>query len=83
MALLKTLLTFVLVGALLGAVLGTWLGREYLAWNNEAPYAAQSQCDLPQVVRQVAADLIRTQLMGAAIGAGVFLVLGILYARAR
>jgi len=83
MAVLKTLLTFMLAGAFLGNQAATYAAPHFMAWYNETPLAAQTVCNLPQVVRDVTADLIRAQLIGSGIGAAVFLVLGILWVRAR
>ncbi|NVJ17462.1 hypothetical protein [Myxococcus sp. AM010] len=77
----KTLLNFVLAGALLGVVVASWLGPHYLGWNNETPYATQTMCNLPEVIRQTSADLISYQVIGGGAGAGLFLILGGLFVR--
>lgn len=77
MSLLRTVITFVLAGALLGGFIAGWMAPKYLEWNTTSPYATTTQCDLPAVVRQVAADLQKAELIGAASGAGVGLVLGL------
>jgi xanthine/uracil permease len=83
MAVLKTLLTFMLAGAFLGNQAATLAAPHFMAWYNETPLASQTVCNLPQVVREVTSDLIHAQLVGSGIGAGVCLVLGILFVRAR
>jgi xanthine/uracil permease len=83
MAVLKSLLTFMLVGTLLGNQAATYAAPHFMAWYNETPLASQTVCNLPQVVRQVTSELIQAQLIGSGIGAAVFLVLGILVVRAR
>ncbi|AEI63183.1 hypothetical protein [Corallococcus macrosporus] len=77
----KTLLNFILAGALLGIVVASWLVPNYLGWNNETPYATQTMCNLPEVIRQTSADLISYQGIGGGVGAAVFLVLGVLFLR--
>ena len=77
MALLRTVLTLMLAGALLGGVIAGYMAPKYLEWNTTSPYATTTQCDLPAVVRQVAADILKSQAVGAASGAGAGLVLGL------
>ena len=53
-----------------------------LSWYNEAGYLSQgnqaaAMVNLPEVVRYATTRLIRGQAIGAAIGAVVFLVLGL------
>ena len=84
MSLLRTVITLMLAGALLGGFIAGWMAPKYLEWNTTSPYATTTQCDLPQVVRQVAHDLQRAELIGAGVGAGVGLILGVvLGARGR
>jgi hypothetical protein len=84
MALFKTFLIFVLAGTLLGTFIASLAAPSYIEWNNSTPLATQTMCNLPEVVRSVTASLMHSQLMGAAIGAGVGLVGAILFAiRAR
>jgi hypothetical protein len=77
----KTLLNFVLAGALLGIVVASWLGPSFLGWYNETPYATQTMCNLPDVIRRTSASLLSYQATGAGIGGFVMLVLGILFVR--
>ncbi|HEX8434992.1 hypothetical protein [Archangium sp.] len=80
MATLKTLLTFMLAGAFLGLATASWLGPKWLAWDNSPRYqSAQVLCDLPEITRKVAADLLHYQLVGTLVGTGSFLVLGIFF----
>ncbi|CAM3921201.1 hypothetical protein G4177_01665 [Corallococcus sp. ZKHCc1 1396] len=84
MALFKTFLIFILAGTLLGTLIASLTAPSYIEWNNSTPLAAQTMCNLPEVVRSVTASLMHSQLMGAAIGSGVGLVAAILVAvRAR
>ncbi|RKG95977.1 hypothetical protein D7Y13_39575 [Corallococcus praedator] len=80
MSLLKTFLIFILAGTLLGTLVASLTAPSYIEWNNSTPLAAQTMCNLPEVVRSVTASLMHSQLMGAAIGAGVGLVAAILVA---
>jgi hypothetical protein len=83
MATLKTLLTFLLAGAFLGLATASWAGPHFLTWYNTAPLGAQTVCDLPKVIQGVTADLLRYQLYGTLIGAGVFLILGVFFVVTR
>jgi hypothetical protein len=83
MAKLKTVLTFMLAGAFLGNVVATFAAPSFMEWYNSASLASQTICNLPQVVRDVSNQLIRAQFIGSGIGAVVFLVLGIVFLRAR
>jgi glycerol uptake facilitator-like aquaporin len=80
MATLKTLLTFMLLGAFLGLAMASWLAPKVLEWDNSNRYqSTQTLCDLPQIIRNVSADLLRYQFIGTLVGTGVFLVLGIVF----
>jgi hypothetical protein len=84
MSQLKTFLIFIFGGALLGILVASLAAPSFLEWYTSSPYATQTMCDLPKTVRQVTHDLMRYQVIGAAVGSGVGLVLGILVAlRAR
>ena len=83
MATLKTLLTFILLGAFLGLATASWIGPQFLEWYNTAPLGAQTMCDLPKVIQGITADLLRYQVYGTLIGAGSFLILGIVFVVSR
>jgi len=84
LATLKTLLTFLLAGAFLGLATASWLGPKWLEWDNTPRIqATQAMCDLPQVIRQVSQQLLSYQLTGTLVGAGIMLVLGIVYTVTR
>ncbi|WP_434386140.1 hypothetical protein [Melittangium boletus] len=84
MATLKTLLTFLLAGAFLGLASASWLGPKWLEWDNTPRFqATQMMCDLPKIIRDVSAQLLGYQITGTLVGAGVMLVLGIVYVVAR
>jgi hypothetical protein len=80
---LKTVLTFMLGGAFLGNLVATFAAPRFMTWYNSTPLASQTMCNLPQVVQDVTSQLIQAQFIGSGIGAGTFLVLGILFVRAR
>lgn len=79
MAIVRTLLNFMVAGALLGLVLASWLYPSYASWNNSAPLAASTVCDLPGAIEKVTKDLIQVQWMSAAVGAGLALLAGIVW----
>ncbi|WNG33001.1 hypothetical protein F0U61_04750 [Archangium violaceum] len=84
MATLKTLLTFILAGAFLGLATASWLAPKWLEWDNTTRFqSTQTMCDLPQVIRQISADLLHYQLIGTLVGAGAFFLLGIFFVVAR
>jgi hypothetical protein len=87
---MKTILIFVLLGALVGAAAASLIVPPTLAWYNEAGFLSQpgqnqvqALVNIPQVVRYATTRLIKGQLIGAAIGAAVFLVFGLLVSRRR
>jgi hypothetical protein len=78
----KGVLLWVLAGALAGIVAASFIVPPMLSWYNEAGYLSQggqpaAMVNLPEVVRYTTSRLIRGQAIGAAIGAIVFLVLGL------
>jgi gas vesicle protein len=85
---MKTILIFVLLGAVLGAAAASIIVPPTLSWYNEAGFLSQSGqasqvqalVNIPQVIRYATSRLIRGQLIGAAVGAVAFLVIGILAA---
>lgn len=84
MATLKTLLTFILLGAFLGLATASWLAPKWLEWDNTTRFqAAQTMCNLPEVIREISSSLLQYQLYGTLIGAGSFLLLGIVFVVGR
>lgn len=83
MAKLKTVLTFMLAGAFLGNLVATLAAPLFMEWYNSTDLASQTLCNLPQLVRTVTDQLIRSQLIGSGIGAVAFLVLSIFFLRSR
>src|SRR6266571_1781908 len=79
---------FVLLGAVLGAVAASVVVPPTLSWYNEAGFLSQSGqagqvqalVNIPQVIRYATSRLLRGQLIGSAIGAATFLVIGIVVA---
>lgn len=83
---LKTVGTYVLIGAFVGGVIASFVVPPVLAWYNEtgkisSASQVQTLCNLPELIRYTSARLLRGQLIGAAIGALVFLYPGFLAAR--
>jgi hypothetical protein len=84
----KTVLVFMMVGAIVGAVTASFIVPPYLSW-----YASpgsitpekhvESLCNLPEMIRYTSSWLLRGQLIGAGIGALLFLYPGIAAARRR
>ncbi|MEP6993482.1 MAG: hypothetical protein ABI968_03095 [Acidobacteriota bacterium] len=79
---MKGVLIWVLVGALLGIAAASAIVPPMLSWYNEAGYLSKDSqpatvVNLSAVVRYATTRLIRGQAIGAAIGAVVFLVLGL------
>ena len=85
---MKNLLIFVLLGAILGAVAASLIVPATLSWYNETGFLAQQSggqvqvlVNIPQLIRFATSRLIRGQLIGAAAGAALFLVIGLLASR--
>ena len=81
---MKGLLIWILLGALLGIAAASFVVPPMLSWYNEAGYLAQggqpaAMVNLPEVVRYATSRLIRGQAIGAAVGAVVFLALGLAF----
>jgi hypothetical protein len=79
----KTTLILVLAGAIIGAAIASFVVPPALAWYTSPgglPAGAQIQAvvQIPEVIRYATGRLIRGQLIGAAIGATVGLVLSIM-----
>jgi hypothetical protein len=86
---MRNLLIFVLLGAILGAVAASLIVPATLSWYNEAGFLSQQTgqvqalVNIPQLIRYATSRLIRGQLIGAGLGAVLFLVLGLLAGRRR
>jgi hypothetical protein len=78
----KSLAIWTLVGAILGIVAASFVVPPMLSWYNEAGYRTggaqpQTVVHLPDVIRYATTGLIRGQAIGGAVGAVVFLAIGI------
>lgn len=82
MAMLRTLLNFVVAAALLGIVAASFIGPRFLTWYNQ-PGQGKALCDCADNTRQTADQLIHYQLVGGASGAGLGLAGGIAFAVIR
>jgi hypothetical protein len=79
----KRVLVFMLCGALVGQVVATLIAPGIITWwNTPGTGAAQSICDLPAIFHKSIDSLVRAQLIGASVGAGIFMILGIVVTRA-
>jgi len=79
---MKTILILALTGALVGAALASWIVPSALAWYvtpGGLPRGAEVQAvvQISEVIRYTTSRLIRGQLIGAAVGASLGLVLGV------
>jgi hypothetical protein len=73
----KRLLLWTLSGAVLGTIAASLIAPSFLISQNTTRFP-EAQCNCIQVTRDTADSLIRWQLVGAAIGAGLLLIVGIL-----
>jgi hypothetical protein len=85
---MRTVLVFMLVGALLGVVVASLVVPPVLAWYNEPGAISPGQkvetlCNLPDLIRYTSRRLLLGQLIGAAVGALVFLFPGLMVSRRR
>lgn len=76
MALVKRLLTFVLVGLLVGAAIATGIATRVLSWYQE-PGTGQALCACGELARSTLSSLVYWQLVGGIIGGVTFLIVGI------
>jgi hypothetical protein len=85
---MKGILIWVLLGSILGIAAASFIVPPMLSWYNEAGYLAKNgqpaaMVNLPEVVRYATTRLIQGQLIGGAIGAAVFFVLGLAFGGRR
>jgi hypothetical protein len=81
---MKTTIILILVGAITGVVIASYLVPPAISWYSTPgglPGGAQVQAvvQIPEVIRYATTSLIRGQLIGAAIGGGAGLVLGVVF----
>jgi hypothetical protein len=84
----KTVLVYMLVGALLGAVAASFIVPPVLAWYNTPGEISPSKpvetlCNLPELIRYTSTRLLWGQLIGAGVGALLFLFPGVMAVRRR
>jgi len=85
---MKTVLVYMMIGALLGVVAASFVVPPVLAWYNKAGNispgrSVETLCDLPELIRYTSARILRGQLIGAGIGAFIFLFPGVTSVRRR
>lgn len=85
---LKTVLVFMMMGVLLGVVVASLIVPPILSWYNEPGAIApgrqvETLCNLPELIHYTSERLIRGQLIGALVGALLFLVPGVMTVRRR
>jgi len=84
----KTVLVFMMMGAIVGAVAASFIVPPILGWYNEPGSISpgkqvETLCNLPELIRYTSSRLMRGQLIGAGIGALLFMFPGISLARRR
>ena len=85
---MRRILAFMLAGAILGAVVASFVVPPLLSWYNEPGAIApgrqvETLCNLPELIRYASKRLLIGQLVGAVIGALIFLFPGLAVARRR
>lgn len=78
MALLRTVLNFVVAGALLGILAASFIGAKFLPWYNQ-PGQGKALCDCADNTRQTAESMLHYQLMGTGGGAVLGAIGGIAF----
>ena len=72
---LKRLGLLIAIGGLLGAIVSMLVAPSALTWF-QTPGTGTALCNCADVARQTARAFVRAELIGTAIGAGAFAVLG-------
>ena len=88
MSAVRSALVWAMVGAIVGTVVASFVVPPMLSWYNEPGSISPGQqvqtlCNLPELIRYTSSRLIRGQLIGAGVGALLFLLLGIMLGRGR
>jgi hypothetical protein len=78
----KRVFVYMLVGAVLGAVAASFLVPPILGWYNEPGQIShggevQTLCNVPELIRYATKRLMIGQLIGAGVGAVLFMLLGL------
>jgi uncharacterized membrane protein YfcA len=79
---MKRLLVLALVGALIGVVAASLVVPPLLSWYNEpgnisgGTSAVQTLCNIPELIHYTSRRLLEGQLVGGAIGAVLFAIVG-------
>ena len=86
MNVMKRVLIFMMVGAIVGAVAASFIVPPVLGWYNEPGAISpgkqvETLCNVPELIRYTSSRLLRGQLIGAVVGAVLFLFPGVLSAR--
>ena len=77
----RSILTLMMVGAILGAVVASCIVPPALGWYNATGKIAgakevETLCNVPELIRYATGRLLRGQMIGAALGAVLFGVVG-------
>jgi len=83
MRVVKTLTLLALIGAVLGAIAATFVAPGAVTWYASPGGAAAALCDCAKLAREISAQLIRIQGIGAVSGAVVFFIAGIVFRAGR
>lgn len=75
-AILRTVLSFMVAGALAGVLLASLVGPKYIAWDNTVGSGASAMCVCQEVALQGAQRMISLQMNWCAIGAVIGLIGG-------
>lgn len=88
MSRLTTILFHMMIGAIFGTVAASLIVPPMLSWYNEPGAIApgkpiETLCNVPELIRYTSSRLLRGQLIGAGVGALVFLFPGVRSSRRR
>ena len=82
------ILLYMMTGALVGVVIASLVVPPFLSWYNEPGAITpgkqiETLCNLPELIRYTATRIFRGQMIGAGVGALLFMFPGIAVARRR
>jgi hypothetical protein len=83
LATFKRLGAFALSGAILGMLAVSLLAPSFITWYVTPGVQGQALCNCPKLAHSVIGQLLEAQLVGAIVGAILFLVVGVLFGRSR